>query len=232
MSAEMVSAATHLVRERATLAEQAVRNREASWSDDPGDRTARGRVCGGGYGVIMGIARTDTGDGKLTVEERTEIGSSSSFLGFMGDGIPPRAAASHSRRNSSGSSLIPPLSNAPMESAANDQSKGIAPMLNQPSRALFNSSTTCNNNALPYHQWCRGSARTPRFIVDGSSDTRDGDVQVPDDIPTAIGAGTASCCLIFTVLWKQRLFRHSAVDLGHDQSRFCTVHLTSKMLKL
>ncbi|KAK0188919.1 hypothetical protein F5146DRAFT_685736 [Armillaria mellea] len=72
MSAEMASAAGHLVRERATLAEQAVRNRDASWSDDPGDRTARGRVCGGGYGVILGIARTDTGDGKLTAEERTE----------------------------------------------------------------------------------------------------------------------------------------------------------------
>ncbi|SJK98487.1 uncharacterized protein ARMOST_01755 [Armillaria ostoyae] len=90
-----------------------------------------------------------------------KLGSSSSLVGFMDDGIPPRAAAPQSRRNSSDSSLIPPLSNACMESAANDQSKGIAPMLNQPSQALVNSSTNRNINALPYHQWRRGSARTP-----------------------------------------------------------------------
>ncbi len=34
-----------------------------------------------------------------------------------------------------------------MESVANDQSKGIAPMLNQPSQALVNSSTTRNIDA-------------------------------------------------------------------------------------
>ncbi|KAF8885020.1 hypothetical protein BD779DRAFT_1801509 [Infundibulicybe gibba] len=72
MSAEMAGAAAKLVRERAKLAEQAVRARDASWSDDPGDRSARGKVCGGGLGVCLGIASRDTGDGKMTSEERTE----------------------------------------------------------------------------------------------------------------------------------------------------------------
>ncbi|KAG6849294.1 hypothetical protein H0H93_009724 [Arthromyces matolae] len=72
MSAEMVNAAGKLVAERAKVAEQAVRSRDASWSDDPGDRGARGNSCGGGYGVCLGIANKDTGDGKLSSEERME----------------------------------------------------------------------------------------------------------------------------------------------------------------
>ncbi|KAH9933329.1 uncharacterized protein B0H18DRAFT_1208064 [Fomitopsis serialis] len=73
MSAEMVEAAGKLVRERAHLAEQAVRSREASWSDDYGDRTARGRICGAGLGVCLGIASQNVGgEKKLTPEERTE----------------------------------------------------------------------------------------------------------------------------------------------------------------
>ncbi len=36
-----------------------------------------------------------------------------------------------------------------------------------------------------------GFSAHPRFIVDGSSDIRDGDVQVPDDVPTAMGAGNS-----------------------------------------
>ncbi|RPD64303.1 hypothetical protein L226DRAFT_460365 [Lentinus tigrinus ALCF2SS1-7] len=73
MAAEMVEAAGKLVRERARLAEQAVRARDASWSDDPGDRTARGRICGAGLGVCLGIASQSIGaDSKLTPEERTE----------------------------------------------------------------------------------------------------------------------------------------------------------------
>lgn len=72
MSAEMVVAAGKLVRERAKLAEQAVRARDSTWSDEPGDRTSRGRICGGGLGVCLGIASKSTGDGKLTPEERTE----------------------------------------------------------------------------------------------------------------------------------------------------------------
>ena len=69
----MVEAAGKLVRERAHLAEQAVRSRDASWSDDYGDRTARGRICGAGLGVCLGIASQNVGgEKKLTPEERTE----------------------------------------------------------------------------------------------------------------------------------------------------------------
>lgn len=74
MAAEMVEAAGKLVRERARLGEQAVRGLDASWSDDPGDRAARGRICGGGLGVCLGIASQSVGgDSKLTPEERTEL---------------------------------------------------------------------------------------------------------------------------------------------------------------
>ncbi|TFK74896.1 hypothetical protein BDN72DRAFT_892598 [Pluteus cervinus] len=72
MSAEMATAAGKLVRERAKTAEQAVKNRDAGWSDDPGDRTARGKLSGGGLGVCLGVASREIGDGKLTAEERTE----------------------------------------------------------------------------------------------------------------------------------------------------------------
>ncbi|KAM5532912.1 hypothetical protein V8D89_013464 [Ganoderma adspersum] len=73
MAAEMVEAAGKLVRERARLAEQAARGRDVSWSDDPGDRTARGRICGAGLGVCLGIASQSIGgDTKMTPEERTE----------------------------------------------------------------------------------------------------------------------------------------------------------------
>lgn len=73
MNHEMTEAAGKLVRERAKLAEQAVRSRDLSWSDDLSDRTARGRSCGGGLGVCLGVAKKDTGgDGKLSAEERTE----------------------------------------------------------------------------------------------------------------------------------------------------------------
>lgn len=74
MSAEMAQAAGRLVRERAKLAEQAVRARDSMWSDDYGDRTAKGRICGAGLGVCLGIAGQTVGDGKkLTPEERTEV---------------------------------------------------------------------------------------------------------------------------------------------------------------
>ncbi|KAI1796551.1 hypothetical protein LXA43DRAFT_986007 [Ganoderma leucocontextum] len=73
MAAEMVEAAGKLVRERARLAEQAVRGRDVGWSDDPGDRAARGRICGAGLGVCLGIANQSIGgDTKMTPEERTE----------------------------------------------------------------------------------------------------------------------------------------------------------------
>ncbi|KAF5361727.1 hypothetical protein D9756_002570 [Leucocoprinus leucothites] len=72
MAVEMANAASNLVRERARLAEQVVRQRDLGWSDDPGDRTARGKSCGSGLGIVLGVARRDTGDSKLTAEERTE----------------------------------------------------------------------------------------------------------------------------------------------------------------
>jgi hypothetical protein len=73
MSSEMADAAGQLVKERASLAEQAVRGRDAAWSDDPGDRTSRGKVVGKGLGVCLGIARMDVGGAeKLSPEERTE----------------------------------------------------------------------------------------------------------------------------------------------------------------
>ncbi|KAJ7090581.1 hypothetical protein C8R43DRAFT_1115141 [Mycena crocata] len=72
MGKEMVSAAGKLVRERAKLAEAAVRSRDAGWSDDPGDRAARGRSVGGGMGVCLGVAGRSEGDGKMSAEERTE----------------------------------------------------------------------------------------------------------------------------------------------------------------
>ncbi|EIW79169.1 hypothetical protein CONPUDRAFT_107295 [Coniophora puteana RWD-64-598 SS2] len=72
MGSEMAEAAGKLVRERAALAEQAVKARDLNWSDDMGDRTSRGRTCGGGLGVCLGIASKNIGDGKLTSEERME----------------------------------------------------------------------------------------------------------------------------------------------------------------
>ena len=75
MSSEMADAASQLVKERAKVAEQAVRGRDAAWSDDPGDRTSRGKVVGNGLGVCLGIARLDVGgvEKKLSPEERTEV---------------------------------------------------------------------------------------------------------------------------------------------------------------
>ncbi|KAJ7746912.1 hypothetical protein DFH07DRAFT_869513 [Mycena maculata] len=72
MGREMASAAGRLVRERARVAEEAVRGREAGWSDDPGDRAARGRSCGAGLGVVLGVAPRSVGEATLSAEERTE----------------------------------------------------------------------------------------------------------------------------------------------------------------
>ena len=76
MSAEMADAAKKLVRERAKMAEQAVRNRDASWSDDPGDRSARGKTAGAGLGVCLGVAGVNAGGAnevKGNQDERTEV---------------------------------------------------------------------------------------------------------------------------------------------------------------
>ena len=76
MGIEMAEAAKKLVRERAKVAEQAVRNRDASWSDDPGDRSARGKSAGAGLGVCLGVAGVNVGGAnevKGTQDERTEV---------------------------------------------------------------------------------------------------------------------------------------------------------------
>ncbi|KAH9479631.1 hypothetical protein JR316_0008226 [Psilocybe cubensis] len=77
MAVEMREAVDGLVRERARVAERAVRSRDAAWSDDPGDRGARGKACGGGLGVVLGVASAaalvgvGAGAGE-SAEERTE----------------------------------------------------------------------------------------------------------------------------------------------------------------
>jgi hypothetical protein len=75
MKAEARVAAGNLVRERAKVAMDAVRNRDAGWSDDPGDRASRGRVCGGGLGVCLGVAskKAAMNMDRLTTDERTEV---------------------------------------------------------------------------------------------------------------------------------------------------------------
>ncbi|KAF5323172.1 hypothetical protein D9619_013735 [Psilocybe cf. subviscida] len=72
MASEMAEAAAGLVRARAGMAEQAVRSREATWSSDPGDRGTRGKSCGDGLGVYLGIANPGTGGASTSAEERTE----------------------------------------------------------------------------------------------------------------------------------------------------------------
>ena len=72
MGAKMADAVAKLVGERAKLSEQAVRSRDASWSDDPGYWGARGKSCGGGLRVCLGVASAHVGNGKATAEERTE----------------------------------------------------------------------------------------------------------------------------------------------------------------
>jgi hypothetical protein len=74
MSAELTMSAGTVVRERTNLIEQAVKARDSGWSDDPGDHSARGRACGNGLGIILGIARRDvSGEQRdLKSEERTE----------------------------------------------------------------------------------------------------------------------------------------------------------------
>ncbi|THU88689.1 hypothetical protein K435DRAFT_679335 [Dendrothele bispora CBS 962.96] len=73
MSVEMAKAASNIVRERSRSAEQAVKSRDTSWSDDPADRSNRGKPCGNSLGVYLGIASTTVGDGKLNFEERAEV---------------------------------------------------------------------------------------------------------------------------------------------------------------
>ncbi|KAF9523063.1 hypothetical protein CPB83DRAFT_776084 [Crepidotus variabilis] len=78
MASEMADAAGKLVRERTRVAEGAVRGRDGSWSDDPGDRGVRGKVVGGGLGVCLGIgSKSNSGGGgggsEKSPEERMEV---------------------------------------------------------------------------------------------------------------------------------------------------------------
>jgi len=74
MAAELTISAGTVVRERTKLIEQAVKARDGTWSDDPGDHSARGRTCGNGLGIILGIARRDvSGEQRdLKPDERME----------------------------------------------------------------------------------------------------------------------------------------------------------------
>ncbi|EIW67044.1 hypothetical protein TREMEDRAFT_45481 [Tremella mesenterica DSM 1558] len=74
MLSEATEAAQLLVRERKLEAQKAARERDPSWSDDPLDRSVRGRECGGGLGVVLGVAgtRAVSGGNMLSAEERTE----------------------------------------------------------------------------------------------------------------------------------------------------------------
>jgi hypothetical protein len=79
MGLETGKAAAKLVRERARVAVEAVRTRDSSWSDDPNDRSEKGKLCGGSLGVCMGVASVNaTGavgggiDKRASAEERTE----------------------------------------------------------------------------------------------------------------------------------------------------------------
>lgn len=56
MTTESAEAALQLVKERRVDAQRAVRERDGAWSDDPMDRSERGKVAGGGLGVILGVA--------------------------------------------------------------------------------------------------------------------------------------------------------------------------------
>ncbi|KAH7105963.1 hypothetical protein BKA62DRAFT_747811 [Auriculariales sp. MPI-PUGE-AT-0066] len=71
MGRESGDAVARLMRERSRLSVDAVRNREASWSDDPRDRTERGKLIGGSLGVCLGVAAKPI-DPKATPDERME----------------------------------------------------------------------------------------------------------------------------------------------------------------
>lgn len=78
MGKETAEAAEKLVKERARTSLEAVGARDTSWSDDPMDRSTRGKTAGGGLGVCLGVASDRIGGigvsgGKLTSQERTEV---------------------------------------------------------------------------------------------------------------------------------------------------------------
>ena len=72
MLQESVAAAEVLIRDRMVEVQKAVRERDPGWSDDPSDRMMRGRECGGGLGVILGVTSAKAAGGVFSAEERTE----------------------------------------------------------------------------------------------------------------------------------------------------------------
>ena len=78
---ESAEAAAVLVKERMADAQKAIRERDPSWSDDPADRSQRGKEAGGGYGVVMGVAgrqklkaqNQGAGYEQMSEEERAEV---------------------------------------------------------------------------------------------------------------------------------------------------------------
>ena|SRR5258708_2589669 len=75
MGLEAGRAAAHLIWEQAVMAVEVVRNCDVSWSDDPSDdRTACGKVCGGGLSVCLGIVSLNVGTGnRHTPKEQMEV---------------------------------------------------------------------------------------------------------------------------------------------------------------
>ena len=77
MGGEAAEAAGKLVQERVRTAAEAVRQRDAGWSDEPRDRADRGRIVAEGLGVILGVASKDIGSEnggvRATPDERTEV---------------------------------------------------------------------------------------------------------------------------------------------------------------
>ena len=76
---ESAEAAAVLVKERMASAQQAIRERDPAWSDEPADRAMRGKEAGGGFGVLMGVAgmqklkQQGQGTyGDASIEERVE----------------------------------------------------------------------------------------------------------------------------------------------------------------
>lgn len=75
MTVEAADAAANLVRQRRIQAQDAIRSR-GEWSNDPEDRSSRGKECAGGLGVVMGVAGSSSlghGADKMSSGERTEV---------------------------------------------------------------------------------------------------------------------------------------------------------------
>ena len=75
MTVETADAAANLVRQRRIQAQDAIRAR-GEWSNDAEDRSAKGKECASGLGVVMGVAGINLlgpGAESLSTSERTEV---------------------------------------------------------------------------------------------------------------------------------------------------------------